>query len=84
MCSPHDLGHVILLGHTHPEPVVHLAALWAGLTLVRPSHRHSSALLSQTPDSAEPVGGAKSRLDDFEQDLLAIYSTAGLKVLPTL
>ena len=76
--SPHDLGHVTLLGHTHPGPMVHLAALLSGFTVVQPSQYHSPGLLSRSQE----VGGAGVTLEDFERALLDVYSAAGLKVLP--
>lgn len=74
----HGLGHTLLFGHTHPEPLVQLAALHAGLTVVQPSFCFSPSLLA----SSEPQGMSSRsyREVEFQRDLTSVYTRAGIKV----
>ena len=73
--SPHDIGHVMLIGHAYPDPVVHLCALNCGYTVVQPSHY-------RVPRSEGPQGqDVLAQVQEFRESLLAIYTTAGLKVI---
>ena len=75
--SPPDLGHMILLGNAHPEPLVRLAALHSGHTLVQTWHGfsqhllHSSDQLGMSPDSYSTP--------HFRRDLISVYTTAGVR-----
>ena len=76
--SPHDLSHMILLGHAHPEPLVHSAALHCGFTVVQPSQYFH-------PGSTEGGGhwGMSWRsydVQELKRDLKAMYTSAGVKV----
>ena len=76
--SPHDLGHMILLGHAHPDPLVHSAALHCGFTVVQPSQYFH-------PGSTEGGGhwGMSWRsydVQELKRDLKAVYTSAGVKV----
>ena len=76
--SPHDLGHMILLGHTHPEPLVYAAALHCGFAVVQPSQCFSPGLLqgvSQWGMSSRSYG-----VEQLRRDLRAVYTSAGVKV----
>ena len=63
MRAPHDVSHMIILGHAHPEPLVLAASLLSGHTLVK--------LLTSLP-SSEPL------LERFRRDLVAVYTTTGV------
>ena len=76
--SSHDLGHMILLGHAHPDPLVHSAAQHCGFTVVQPSQYFH-------PGSNEGGGhwGMSWRsydVQELKRDLKAVYTSAGVKV----
>lgn len=75
--SPPDLGHVITLGNAHPEPLVRLASLHCGYTVVKVSQFFSQSLLH----SSSQCGMSPSSYDipQFRKDLIAICTTAGVK-----
>lgn len=71
---PHDIGHVMLIGHAYPDPMVHLCALNCGHTVVQPSHNRVPR-----PEGAHRQD-TLTQVQEFRESLLAIYTTAGLKV----
>lgn len=75
--SPFDHGHMMILGHTHPESFIHLACLHCGYTLVKPSQYFSQALFtSSTKGGISPTTYTAKQL---RKDLLTIYTMAGVK-----
>ena len=75
--SPFDHGHMILLGHTHPEPLLQLASLHCGYTLVKPSQYFSQSLLTSSSQSGMSLGSYS--IKQMRRDLLTIYTLAGVK-----
>ena len=76
--SPHDMGHMILLGRAHPVPLVHSAALHCGFTVVQPSQYFH-------PGSTQGGGhwgmsGRSYGVEELKKDLRAVYTSAGVKV----
>ena len=67
----------MLLGHTHPENLVHLVSLHCGFTLVKPSQYFSQSLLSTSANS--DTSHNTYSLKQLRRDLLTIYTTAGVK-----
>ncbi len=78
LSMPHGLSHTLLLGHSHPEPLVQLAALHAGFTVIQVSFCFSPGLLA----SCDPQGMSASSYQDeeFQRDLVSVYTRAGVKV----
>ncbi len=77
LASPHDMAHALLLGHTHSEPLVQLAALHTGHTLTQPSQHFSATLLTTlTPHGISPYS---YQLENLRKNLVHIYTTAGVK-----
>ncbi|KAL5499629.1 hypothetical protein EMCRGX_G011081 [Ephydatia muelleri] len=71
--SSHDIGHVMLIGHAYPDPIVQLSALNCGYVMVQPSyHRVPRPEVAHKPDMLTQV-------QEFRDSLLSIYTTAGLK-----
>lgn len=68
---------MILLGHAYPEPLVRLAALHCGHTLVQPSQYFSQSLL-QT-ESHLGMSPCSYLIPQFRKDLITIYTTAGVR-----
>ena len=79
MTSPFDLSHLILVGHTHPDPLVRLAAANCGYTVTQPSLCFSPSLptTSCSPFGMSPASYSVTR---FREDLTSIYTEAGMKV----
>lgn len=77
MTSPPDLGHVIMLGNACTEPLVRLASLHCGYTVVQTT-QHSTHTLLHSSDhfGMSPVNYL---IPQFRRDLISIYTTAGLK-----
>lgn len=75
--SPFDHSHIMILGHTHPESLVHLAALHCGHTLVKPSQYFSQTLLHASGQSG--MSSNTYSVKQLRKDLLTIYTTAGVK-----
>ena len=75
--SPFDHGHMMILGHTHPECLVHLAALHCGSTLVKPSQYFNQSLLSSSSHCGLSL--ATYSVKQLRKDLLTIFTTAGVK-----
>lgn len=75
--SPPDLSHVILLGNTRPEPLVRLAALHSGYTVMQTSQCSSHHLLH----SSDHFGMSLENYSvlQFRRDLISIYTTAGVR-----
>ncbi len=77
LTSPHDMAHLLLLGHTHAQPLVQLAALHTGHTLTTPSQHFSSTLLTAThPHGIAPHSYT---LEQLRKDLVHLYTVAGVK-----
>lgn len=75
--SPPDLGHVIMLGKAHPEPLVRLASLHCGYSVVQTSQNSSNTHQhSNDPNGMSPV---KYAIPQFRKDLVAISTTAGVR-----
>lgn len=72
-----DFNHIILLGYAHPEPMVQLAAIHSGYSVVQPSQYFSSSLLSAN----NPFGMSSHSYDvtQLRKNLISIYTTAGVK-----
>ena len=68
---------MILLGHTHPEPLLQLASLHCGYTLVKPSQYFSQSLLTSSSQSGMSLGSYS--IKQMRRDLLTIYTIAGVK-----
>lgn len=75
--SPFDHGHMMILGHTHPESLVHLASLQCGYTLVKLSQYFSQTLLN--PSSKSGISPTTYTVNQLRKDLLTIYTTGGVK-----
>ena len=77
--SPFDLSHVVLIGHTHPGPLVQLAAAHCGYKVTQPSLCFSPSLptTSCSPFGMSPASYSVERL---KVDLCSIYTEAGVKV----
>ena len=77
--SPFDLSHMVLIGHTHPDPLVQLAAAHCGYTVTQPSLCFSPSL---TTASCSPFGmsPASYSVERFKMNLCSIYTEAGVKV----
>ena len=67
----------MILGHAHPESLVHLASLHCGYTLVKPSQYFSQSLLSSSAHSGMSI--STYSLKQLRRDLLTVYTTAGVK-----
>ncbi len=80
LSMPHALSHTLVLGHAHPEPLVHMAALHAGFTVIQPSYCFSPGLLASSDHLGMSAGSYQE--EDFRRDLISIYSRAGVKVRP--
>ena len=75
--SPPDLGHVVMLGHAHPEPLVRVAALHCGYTVSQTTQSSSQNLFHATDSfGMSPVNYS---IPQFRRDLIAIYTTAGVR-----
>ena len=68
---------MILLGHTHPEPLLQLASLHCGYTLVKPSQYFSQSLLTSSSQSGMSLESYS--IKQMRRDLLTIYTIAGVK-----
>ena len=75
--SPPDLGHVIVLGNTHPEPLIRLASLHCGYTVVQTTQNSSHTLFH----SSSPFGLSlvSYSVPQFRKDLIAASTTAGVR-----
>ena len=71
------MGQLLLLGHTHPEPLVQLAALHTGHTFTQPSHLHSSTLISS--GNTQGISPHTYTLESLRKDLVHTYTIAGVK-----
>lgn len=67
----------MILGHTYPECMVHLAALHCGYNLVKPSQYFSQTLLSASAHSGMSLDSYS--IKQLRKDLLTIYTTAGVR-----
>ena len=80
--SPPDLGHVILIGCPHQEPLVHLAALHCGYAVTTTSSTtiNSSSTITTsttfTPSTSPPQIFSISK---FHSNLVSICTSAGMK-----
>ena len=72
------MGHMILLGHAHPEPLVHSAALHCGFTVVQPSQYFHPR--STQGGSHWGMSGRSYGVEELKRDLRAVYTSAGVKV----
>jgi hypothetical protein len=68
---------MILLGHTHPEPLLQLTSLHCGYTLVKPSQYFSQSLLTSSSQLGMSLGSYS--IKQMRRDLLTIYTIAGVK-----
>ena len=75
--SPPDLGHVMMLGHAHPEPLIRLASLHCGYSVVQTLQNSNHTL----QHSSDPNGmsAVKYSIPQFRRDLIAISTTAGVR-----
>ena len=77
IASPPDLGHVIMLGNAHPEPLVQLASLYCGYTLVQTTQYFSQTLFQS--NSHFGMSHQNYSISQFRKDLITIYTTCGVK-----
>lgn len=70
---------MILVGYTHPDPLVQLAAAHCGYTVTQPSLCFSPSLPTS---SCSPFGMSPASYDEtkFRKDLCSIYTETGVKV----
>ena len=66
-----------MLGHTHPEPLVQLAALNTGHTFTQPSQHFSTTLLSSTNPFG--ISAHTYNVEYLKKDLVRTYTIAGVK-----
>ena len=66
-----------MLGYTHPEPLVQLAAILNGYTVVQPSQYFSQTLLQ----AKSPFGMSTHSygIPQLRKNFISIYTTAGVK-----
>lgn len=77
LTSSHDMAHLLLLGHTHPQPLVQLAALHTGHTLTTPSQHFNSTLITATHPHG--ISSYSYKNDQLCKDLVHLYTVAGIK-----
>lgn len=77
LSSPHATAHLLLLGHTHPEPLVQLTALHTGYTFTKPTQYFSSTLFTSPTPSSTPLPTYQP--EDLLRDLVHFFTIAGVK-----
>lgn len=77
--SPPDLSHMIMLGNAHPEPLLRLAALHSGYSVMQPSQGSGHHLPHSSTEHSGAPSLEKSSILQFRRDLISIFTNVGVR-----